>query len=84
MQLSLYQYYSCAYCGLVRRAIDGLDLEPEIELRDIHESSARRGELVEATGRMTVPCLRIESDDGSIEWMHESSRIIQYLEELAR
>jgi len=78
-KLSLYQTRSCPYCervrGLMRRI--GLDLE----LRDINASAARRRELIEATGRQTVPCLRIDHDDGSSEWMHESADIIEYLEE---
>lgn len=81
MKLSLYHYFGCPFCHLVRRAADGLGLE--IEMRDILESSARRRELVEATGRQTVPCLRIESENGEIQWMHESRDIIEYLEKLA-
>jgi glutathione S-transferase len=36
---------------------------------------------VKATGRQTVPCLRIERADGSVEWMHESEDINAYLKE---
>lgn len=80
MQLSLYHYFSCPFCTLVRRAIDQLGLR--VELRDILESPDRRRELMEATGRQTVPCLRIESEDGEVEWMHESREIIAYLKTL--
>ena len=81
VKLSLYHFFSCPFCQLVRRAIDKLGLE--IESRDILESSERRRELVHATGRQTVPCLRIESGDGEVQWMHESRDIIVYLQELA-
>ena len=81
MKLSLYHYFACPFCHLVRRAGGRLGLE--IEDRDILASSERRRELVEATGRQTVPCLRIESEDGEVQWMHESRNIIDYLEELA-
>jgi glutaredoxin len=79
MKLSLYEYSSCPFCGPVFRAIDKLGLD--VELRDVLADPEHRRELVEATGRQTVPCLRIESeDDGSVEWMHESRAIIAYLQ----
>jgi glutaredoxin 2 len=80
VKLSLYHYFSCPFCALVRRVVDRLGLP--IELRDILESSQRRQELVDATGRRTVPCLRIESEDGEVQWMHESRDIVAYLESL--
>lgn len=76
--LSLYQTRFCPYCERVRRTVAELGIE--LESRDINASSARRAELATATGRTTVPCLRIEGDDGSVEWMHESSDIIAFLE----
>ena len=80
-RLSLYHYRGCPFCTLVRRDIDRLGLD--VELRDIHESSARRRELVLATGRATVPCLSIESEVGEVRWLHESTDIIDYLRGLA-
>jgi glutathione S-transferase len=78
-KLSLYQTRSCPYCELVRVHLRRLDLD--LEIRDINSSSALRLELIEATGRQTVPCLRIDHDDGRSEWMHESADIIEYLEQ---
>lgn len=80
MKLALYGYPSCPYCGLVLRAIDELGVD--VELHDVLVDGDRLRELVEATGRRTVPCLRIESDDGSLEWMHESLDIVDYLRTL--
>ncbi|MEE2672585.1 MAG: glutaredoxin [Myxococcota bacterium] len=80
MKLSLYHYQGCSFCHLGRRTIDRLDLE--VEQRDILESSERRRELVAATGGQTVPCLRIESEDGDVEWKLESRDIIDYLQHL--
>jgi glutaredoxin len=77
--LSLYQTHSCGYCERVRRLLRRIDLD--IEIRDLNTSSELRRELVEATGRQTVPCLRIDNADGTSEWMHESADIIDYLEE---
>ena len=80
VKLTLYHYLGCSFCHLVRRTIDRLGLE--VEERDILESSACRRELIEATGQQTVPCLRIESRDGEVEWKHESRDIIDYLQNL--
>lgn len=76
--LSLYHYDSCPFCQRVRHALR--QLGTEIELRNIHSDPGRRAELIEATGRQTVPCLRIE-EDRKVRWMHESADIVRYLEE---
>ena len=80
MKLSLYHYPSCPFCRRVFPAIE--QLGGDVELRDILAEPQHGQELVEATGRTTVPCLRIESDDDSVEWLHESRDIIRYLQEL--
>ena len=81
MSLALYHFVGCPFCTFVRRDIEALGLD--VELRDINERSTRRRELVEATGRSMVPCLRIESAAGEVEWMHESRDIVAYLRALA-
>jgi glutathione S-transferase len=75
--LSLYHFDACPYCQRVRSAMKRLSLE--LELRDIQAQPKYRDELVAATGRQMVPCLRIESG-GKARWMHESADIIRYLE----
>lgn len=76
--LSLYHFESCPYCARVRRALRDLDLELEVELKDIHRDPAAHADLVAAMGRQTVPVLRIE--DGDV-WMPESADIIRFLYE---
>ena len=76
--LSLYHFDGCPYCGRVRDAMARLDLE--IELRDIQTRPDYRQELVAATGKQMVPCLRIEQSGGAARWMHESADIVRYLE----
>jgi len=76
-KLSLYHYDGCPYCARVRSAIERLGLD--VELRNIHQHSEYRSELRRATGRSTVPCLRIKRDSGT-QWMHESLDIIRFLE----
>ncbi len=40
-------------------------------------------ELVTGGGRATVPCLRIEREEGQVEWMYESIDIMQFIDEAA-
>ena len=76
--LSLYHFDGCHVlrAGFATRCAR-LDLE--IELRDIHGEPSFRSELVAATGKQMVPCLRIEQPGGA-RWMHESADIVRYLE----
>lgn len=76
--LALYHFESCPYCWKVRRALQRLGVE--VELRDIDLDSDDERALVAARGRRTVPVLRIRKDDGTDEWMPESSDIVAYLE----
>jgi len=76
--LSLYLTEWCSYCVRVRRVIDELGVE--IELRDVSEDRDHLQALVGATGRETVPCLRIDDPASDSQWMHESADIIQYLQ----
>ena len=76
--LSLYQYDSCPFCARVRHALDALDIE--LEIRDVMLDRSHLQDLVEATGRTTVPCLRIDGEAGDTVWMHESLDIIRYLD----
>lgn len=78
MKLALYHYDSCPFCQIVHRAIEELQLA--VELRNIHASSQVLNELVEATGRRMVPCLRIESEEGDVQFMHESRDIVRFLQ----
>ena len=75
----LYHYDTCFYCRRVRQAMERLGVEAE--LRDIRREPTFRTELMSATGRRTVPVLRIESEDGT-QWMPESRDIVRYLESL--
>jgi len=77
--LSLYQYGTCPFCIRVRSAADSLGVE--LELRDTLSNPGYSDELLEATGRRTVPVLRIEEEDGSVRWLPESADIVRWLEE---
>lgn len=76
-RLSLYHYDGCPFCARVREAVARLDVE--LELRNTLEDPAHARDLMAATGRRTVPCLRIEENGGE-RWMHESAEIVGWLE----
>ena len=66
----------CGFCYRVRRWLDENGIE--VPLRDINQDAEAFRELLSATSRTTVPCLRIEREDG-VEWMFESIDIMRYL-----
>ena len=78
-KLKLYQYNACPFCVKVRRAMKRMSLS--IELRDAKTNPEYKKELEQEGGRLMVPCLRIENEDGSYTWVYESSDIINYLSE---
>jgi len=77
--LALYHFDTCPFCLRVRRAINKLQLC--IELRNTHKDPRWQEELMAGGGKKTVPCLRIQSPEGSIHWMYESADIVAYLKE---
>jgi glutaredoxin 2 len=77
--LALYQYDGCGYCMRVKHVIDSLDLA--VELRNTLENRVFSDEVFAATGRRTVPVLRIEDEGGAVEWLPESNEIIRFLME---
>ncbi|MEH6577067.1 MAG: glutathione S-transferase N-terminal domain-containing protein [Amphritea sp.] len=77
--LALYQYEACPFCVKVRRAMRRHSLN--IELRDAKRNDSFKNELQNNGGKLKVPCLRIEDPQGEVQWMYESSDIINYLEQ---
>lgn len=75
--LTLYGYPQCPYCRRVLDAIEGLGLD--VPLQNTIQDPAASEAVFEATGRGTVPVLRIEHPDGRVEWMPESADIVRYL-----
>ncbi|MFV8836237.1 glutaredoxin [Aquisalimonas sp.] len=77
--LALYYYDTCPFCIRVLRTIERLRLK--IELRDIRRVPAYREQLLQGGGSSTVPCLLIQKEDGSLDWLYESDAIMGYLED---
>ena len=76
-KLSLYQFKACPFCVKVRRAMKRQTLS--IKTLDAKRCPNARQELLENGGKVKVPCLKIEDDQGKTEWLYESSAIISYL-----
>ena len=77
--LALYQFQACPFCVKVRRAMKRHSLT--IETRDAKNNPEARQELQDMGGKLKVPCLRIEDEQGQVQWMYESNDIIAYLEQ---
>ncbi len=78
LNIELYQFFACPFCIKTRRAIRRLNLK--IVTRDAqNRQSIYRAELLEATGKTQVPCLKITSGS-KVTWMLETNEIIAYLE----
>ena len=77
--MALYHFQMCPFCVKTRRQIRRLGLN--IENRDARNDPKWNQELIDEGGKYQVPCLKITKDDGSAEWMYESTEINKYLEE---
>jgi len=85
--LALYHYQSCPFCAITREAIkyleqglSGAKKVQKIEQRDILNEPAFRQELIQGGGKAQVPCLKIETENGTIHWLYESRDIIRFLQ----
>ena len=54
----------------------------EIPMRNTVMDIAAYRDLVTGGGKATVPCLRIERDDGQVEWLYESLDIIRFIDDV--
>lgn len=77
--LALYQFKACPFCIKVRKEIARLGLN--IETRDAQHDPEHRAALETGGGRIKVPCLRIQQEDGSERWLYESNQIKAWLQE---
>ena len=75
--LALYHYRGCGFCAYVQSAASGLGVE--LELLDIHAEPQHAADLHAATGRTTVPVLRITEAGGEVRFLPESAEIVEYL-----
>ncbi|MDQ7049096.1 MAG: glutaredoxin [Enterobacterales bacterium] len=75
----LYHYPTCPFCFRVRITMTQLGID--MDTRDIMLNPKFRAELKQGGGSSTVPCLRIEAEDASVEWLYESADINAYLKQ---
>lgn len=76
-KLALYQFRACPFCIRVRKQMARLGLS--VEKRDAQYDDEHRGALKAQGGRIKVPCLLIERNDGRREWLYESDAINAWL-----
>ena len=76
-QLTLYQFTTCPFCLRVRHAAKTLGLN--LPIKNVRKDHQAREELISGGGKSTVPCLRIDGNDGDTIWMYESHDIVTYL-----
>jgi len=72
-RLALYQFRACPFCIKVRKEMARLGLN--VELRDAQHEGPHRAALEAGGGRVKVPCLLIQHEDGRQEWLYESDAI---------
>jgi len=77
--LQLYVKTLCPFCVRVQHRMAALDVA--IALKNIFLNPSHRSELMSGGGIQMVPCLRIASADGTVEWLYESADIVRYLEQ---
>ena len=78
-KLSLYHFNSCPFCIKVRHEMARLSLP--IQLKEAQHNEQERNNLLVGGGKIQTPCLRIIDRDGGVQWMYESSDIINYLQQ---
>ena len=76
-ELALYQFRTCPFCIKVRQEMHRLSL-PIVRL-DAQHDSLNRTALLKGSGAAKVPCLKITSASGSVQWLTDSGTIIDYL-----
>jgi glutathione S-transferase len=77
--LTLYEMEYCPFCQRVQYAMRELGLS--LRVKDTLDDSKARQELIAGGGKSQVPCLRIDQPGGRVQWMYESSDIVDYLQE---
>ena len=77
--LALYQFRACPFCIKVRKELTRQGLN--VETRDARNNSEHRGALEAGGGKVKVPCLLIQHEDGREEWLYESDAIKSWLQE---
>jgi len=77
-KLALYQFKACPFCIKVRKELARQGLN--VETRDARNNPDHRAALQAGGGKLKVPCLLIEHDDGQEEWLYESNAINSWLQ----
>jgi len=77
-QMTLYDHSTCAESIRARHHIKELNIP--ITVKNLKRCHAYEKELLSGIGRVKVPCLRVETQDGS-RWIQEFDEIMVYLDD---
>ena len=80
-KLELFQDPLCPFCMRVKSFMTSMSID--VPMRNTMQDIQAYKELIKGGGRPTVPCLRIESEDGEVKWLYESLDIIEYLRQVS-
>ena len=80
MKYALYYSQYCYFCQKVLMFLRGKEISEQIELRNTSQAQFAQ-ELALGGGKTQVPCLRIETERGDVQWMYESDEIMRYLKQ---
>ncbi len=75
--LVLYQLNACPFCVKVRRELKRLGIS--VALKDIGKDPQAHQELMAGGKEDQAPCLKITKPDQSVQWLYESTDIVNYL-----
>jgi glutathione S-transferase len=75
--ITLYDHSTCANSTRVRHHIKELNIP--VTVKNLKRCYAYEKELLTGTGKIKVPCLRVESKSGS-HWVQEYDEILRYLD----
>ncbi|MGV6825457.1 MAG: glutaredoxin family protein [bacterium] len=77
--MTLFQFKTCPFCIKTRIAMAKCGLN--IRKQDAQFDNSARNQLLQATGKVQVPCLKI-GEGSDAKWLLESDEIIAYFEQL--
>ena len=75
----LYYFSSCPFCIKARMQLWQLGVK--LPLKNIKRQRTFKEELISCGGKKQVPCLRIESNNGDVQWLYESTDIVKYFKD---
>lgn len=80
--LQLYHSVTCLFCFRVRIAFWMIGFK--VKMKNVLFPFSNSAELIAGGGSPQVPCLRIEKENGTVQWLYESGDIVRFAKNLNR